>query len=174
MKNSIDVLLGFDFGMKRIGVAVGQTVTKTARPLETIRAEQGVPTWNTIAKLIRTWQPQALIVGIPLNMDGTEQPITRAARQFEKELQKRFALPVFGIDERLTTKDARERLFIQGGYKALQNGQVDSLAAQLILETWLNQHYQDRFVHLVTYSQNNPASLRIVAQSVLIALPMVV
>ena len=133
------ILLGFDFGMKRIGVAVGQTVTKTARPLETLKAKQGVPHWEKILKLIKTWQPDALIVGIPLNMDGTPQPLTEAGEQFGNELKKHFELPLYGIDERLSTKDARERLFKEGGFKALQDGQVDSVAAQLILQNWLSQ-----------------------------------
>ena len=133
----IEIVLGFDFGMKRIGVAVGQTITKTARPLATLKAHNGVPAWETIKKLIQTWQPDALIVGVPLNMDGTEQKLTHAAKKFADELQSKFNLPVFGMDERLSTKDARERLFATGGYKALQNGQVDSIAAQLILQNWL-------------------------------------
>jgi len=139
MEKNPRILLGFDFGMKRIGVAVGQTLTKTARPLVTLNAKQGVPPWDTLAKLLKTWQPDALIVGIPLNMDGTKQPLTDAAERFADSLKERFNLPVFGIDERLSTKDARERLFTEGGYKALQNGQVDSMAAQLILENWLTQ-----------------------------------
>ena len=133
------ILLGFDFGMKRIGVAVGQTVTKSARPLETLKAKNGVPQWERLTKLIKTWQPDALVVGIPLNMDGTEQPLTEAAKRFMEVLKERFQLPVFGIDERLSTKDARERLFKEGGFKALQDGQVDSVAAQLILQNWLSQ-----------------------------------
>jgi putative Holliday junction resolvase len=131
------VLLGFDFGMKRIGVAVGQTVTESARPLITLKANQGNPSWEAIAKLIKTWQPDAFIVGIPLNMDGTEQPITQSARDFALQLHQRFSLPVHEMDERLSSKDARERLFAEGGYKALQNGQVDQVAAQLILQNWL-------------------------------------
>jgi putative Holliday junction resolvase len=131
------VLLGFDFGMKRIGVAVGQTVTESARPLTTLKAAQGNPEWDRVAKLIKTWQPDALVVGVPLNMDGTEQPLTQAARHFAGELQNRFNLPVHEMDERLSSKDARERLFAEGGYKALQNGQVDRVAAQLILQNWL-------------------------------------
>lgn len=138
MKNSA-VLLGFDFGMKRIGVAVGQTVTKTARPLAVILANQGVPHWEALDKLIKTWQPDALVVGIPLDMAGKELSVTRAAQQFAKLLQERYQLPVHDIDERLTTKDAREQLFTQGGYKALQNTQIDSVAAQLILQTWFMQ-----------------------------------
>lgn len=133
------ILLGFDFGTKRIGVAVGQTVTRTARPLETIKATNGEPQWDAVAKIIKNWRPDALVVGIPLNMDGTEQPVTQYARHFAEALQERFKIPVYGVDERLTTKDAREKIFSKGGYKALQNGQVDSVAAQLILETWFMQ-----------------------------------
>lgn len=136
------VLLGFDFGMKRIGVAVGQTVTATARPLETLSAKAGVPDWQKLEKLIKAWQPDALVVGIPLNMDGTPQPLTAAANQFAESLKERFQLPVHGIDERLSTKDAKERLFNEGGYKALQNGQVDQVAAQLILQNWLSEQHE--------------------------------
>jgi putative Holliday junction resolvase len=134
------ILIGFDFGMKRIGVAVGQTVTRTARPLDTLKAKEGLPNWNAIAKLVHTWSPDLLIVGIPLNMDGTEQWVTHRARQFAAELQQRFALPVQEIDERLTTKAAREQLFQQSGYKSLQHGQVDRVAAQLILQNWFAEN----------------------------------
>ncbi len=136
-KDTHKILLGFDFGTKRIGVAVGQTITQTARPLVTLAAKQGVPSMDALNKLMKTWQPDALIVGIPLNMDGTEQPLTHAARQFKLLLQKCYQLPVYEVDERLSTKDARERLFNHGGYKALLGGQVDSVSAQLILQTWL-------------------------------------
>jgi len=136
-KSVHEILLGFDFGLKRIGVAVGQTVTETARPLVTLKASAGTPQWEVLSKLIKTWQPDALVVGIPLNMDGTEQPLSQSARQFAQQLHERFKLPVYEMDERLSTKDARERLFAQGGYKALQHGQVDSVAAQLILQNWL-------------------------------------
>lgn len=141
--SSSDILLAFDFGMKRIGVAVGQMVTRTARPLSTIHAKEGTPHWDDLNKLIKTWRPNGIVVGIPLNMDGTEQSITHAARQFADQLHEQYAIPVYGIDERLTTKEAREQMFSKGGYKALQNGQVDSVAAQLILETWFMQTEND-------------------------------
>lgn len=86
------ILIGFDFGMKRIGVAVGQTVTKTARPLDTIQAKEGVPNWHALSKLIKKWLPDALVVGIPLNMDGTDQPISLHAREFAKSLHERFQI----------------------------------------------------------------------------------
>lgn len=134
------ILIGFDFGMKRIGVAIGQTITQTARPLETIQAKEGVPVWDTITHLIKKWSPNALVVGIPVNMDGTDQSITKQARLFAHQLRERYHLPVHEMDERLTTKDAKERLFTQGGYKALQDGQVDRVAAQLILQNWFAEH----------------------------------
>lgn len=139
-KSNIKVVLGFDFGMKRIGVAVGQTITKTARPLDMLPAKEGEPNWHTVADIIKKWDPQALIVGIPLNMDGTEQRITKNARAFTIKLGETTKLPVYEMDERLTTKDARERLFEQGGYKALQGGQVDCVAAQLILQNWFAEN----------------------------------
>lgn len=139
-KSKHEILLGFDFGMKRIGVAVGQTITQTARPLTTLAAKAGVPQWDNLNKLIKMWQPDALVVGIPLNMDGSEQPLTVAARQFAAALNAHYQLPIYEMDERLSTKDARERLFAEGGYKALQNGQIDSVAAQLILQNWLTSN----------------------------------
>ncbi len=135
-KKNPEILLAFDFGMKRIGVAIGQTITKTARPLDTIQAKEGEPHWKAMTHLIKKWLPDALVVGIPLNMDGTDQPITEQARRFAQQLREQFQLMVYEVDERLTTKAAREKLFEQGGYKALQDGQVDRVAAQLILQNW--------------------------------------
>ena len=132
----LNILIGFDFGTKRIGVAIGQTITQTARPLDTIHAKDGIPHWPALDKLIQKWLPDALVVGIPLNMDGTDQRISQQARQFAKVLREHFKLPVYEMDERLTTKAAREYLFNEGGYKALQDGQVDQVAAQLILQNW--------------------------------------
>lgn len=138
------VLLGFDFGLKRIGVAVGQTVTQTARPLITVSAVQGEPQWNKLDNLVKTWQPDGFVLGIPLNMDGTAQPLSDAARRFGQQLHERFNLPVYEMDERLSTKDARERIFAEGGYKALQQEQIDSVAAQLILQNWLTSKNNDK------------------------------
>jgi putative Holliday junction resolvase len=130
------IVLGFDFGMKKIGIAIGQTLTETARPLITLPAKSGEPDWLALTKIIKKWVPQLLIVGIPLNMDGTEQLLTHAARHFALALTKHYQLPIIEMDERLTTQDAKERLFNQGGYKALQGGQIDQVAAQLIIQNW--------------------------------------
>lgn len=131
------VVLGFDFGLRNIGVAIGQRVTGTATPLLTLRAKQGVPNWLDITHLVKNWQPDGLVVGIPVDLDGTEQDITLAARQFAKELWQRYELPVYEAEERLTTKAARDRVFSTGGYKALQKESIDSIAAKLIVEEWL-------------------------------------
>lgn len=137
-------LLGFDFGLRHIGIAVGQTVTKNATPLLSITANEGEPkSWLEIDKLITQWKPKACIVGIPLNMDGTPQTVTMPARHFAQTLKQRYNLPVHGVDERLTTKDAKARLFDAGGYKALSKQAIDALSAAIILESWLNQYSED-------------------------------
>lgn len=138
-QSSLNTLLGFDFGTKYIGIAVGQTITKSSRALTTVKAKEGVPAWDQVDVLIKNWRPDALIVGIPLNMDGTEQRLTQLARQFADLLRERYQLPVYEMDERLTTVEAKEQLFSQGGYKALQKDRIDSQAAQLILQSWLKQ-----------------------------------
>jgi putative Holliday junction resolvase len=133
--------IGFDFGTKKIGVAVGQLLTRNARPLATLRyTKAGELPWPQICSLLSRWQPSALIVGVPLNMDGSEQSLTVAARNFANLLATRYQLPVYSHDERLTSVSARSQLFANGGYKALQQGQVDMVAAQLILQDWL-WHY---------------------------------
>lgn len=134
------LILAFDFGLKHIGVATGQTITRTADALTSISAKQGIPDWNEVTQLIKNWKPSLLVVGIPLNMDGTEQPITHSARKFLIELKQRYHLPVESIDERLSTVEARSRLFEQGGYKALTKKAIDATSAKLILEQWLAEH----------------------------------
>ena len=117
------IVMGIDFGLKRIGLSIGQTITQSARPLETLSAKEGIPDWQRLSTLVKTYRPEAFVIGIPLNMDGTDQPITLSARQFAQNLSDRFHLPVHPMDERLTTKAAREKLFAVGGFKALQDTQ---------------------------------------------------
>ncbi|HHF7347955.1 TPA: Holliday junction resolvase RuvX [Legionella feeleii] len=133
------VYLGFDFGYKRIGVAVGQQITCSARPLTTLDAKLGIPNWDAVQKIIAEWRPQALIVGLPTCIDDSEQYTTAAARGFARQLRKRFLLPVHLVDERLSTVEARAQLFAEGGYRKIKQSQVDSVAACVILEQWL-QH----------------------------------
>ncbi len=129
-------ILAFDFGTNSIGCAVGQSITGTAQGLPAFKAQDGIPNWDSIAKVIGDWQPDLLVVGLPLNMDGTEQPLTQRAKKFANRLQGRFNLPVELHDERLTTVEARAEIFSRGGYRALKKGKVDSISACLILESW--------------------------------------
>ena len=133
-------LLAFDFGTKSIGVAIGQRITGTARPLTAIKAQNGTPDWNLIERLLKEWQPEVVIVGLPLNMDGTEQELTARARKFANRLHGRFGVRVEMQDERLSTVEARADLFERGGFRALQKGQVDSQSAVIILEDWFDTH----------------------------------
>jgi len=130
------VLLGFDFGSKRIGVAVGQELTGTATAVETLSSPDGGPDWAGITRLIEQWQPDALVVGLPFNLDGSEHETTRLARRFGNRLAGRYNLPVFTIDERLSSVEAERILGEQGRF---DKEEVDKLAAQIILESWLAQ-----------------------------------
>ncbi len=130
-------VVAFDFGMRSIGVAIGQVITSTAAPLAAIKAIDGIPNWEHVANVIGQWQPDALLVGLPLNMDGTEQAITANAKKFANRLQHKFNVPVYLHDERLSTIDAKEKLFELGGYKKLTKEKVDSVSACLIYESWL-------------------------------------
>lgn len=132
------ILMGVDFGTRRIGVAIGQTLTQNANPLRIIPAQKGEPDWSQFEKLIKEWHPLALVVGIPLNMDDTAQPMTHRARRFAMQLKARFKLPVHGMDERLTSFAVRQELFDNGGYRAIQKHDIDALAAKTILEEWMH------------------------------------
>ncbi|MGM3159296.1 Holliday junction resolvase RuvX [Dickeya undicola] len=132
-------LLAFDFGTRSIGVAIGQEITGTARPLTSLKAQDGVPDWQKVEKLLNEWQPSLIIVGLPLNMDGTEQPLTARARKFSQRLHGRFGVKVELHDERLSTVEARADLFERGGFRALDKGSVDAASAVIILESWFEQ-----------------------------------
>ncbi|WP_373820184.1 Holliday junction resolvase RuvX [Glaesserella sp.] len=133
-------VLAFDFGTNSIGCAVGQSITGTAQGLAAFKAQDGIPNWEKIAQVIAEWQPDKLIVGLPLNMDGTEQLLTQRAKKFANRLNGRFNLPVELQDERLTTVAARAEIFSRGGYKALKKDKVDSISACLILESWFESN----------------------------------
>jgi putative Holliday junction resolvase len=128
-------LLGFDFGLRRIGVAVGQTTTGTASPLTTLLSRNDQPDWAAIERLLAEWQPEALVVGLPYQMDDQEAEVAGRARRFARQLEGRYRLPVHLADERLTTREARRQLGKRG---AEDRRLVDALAAKLILETWLS------------------------------------
>ena len=128
--------LAFDFGTKSIGCAIGQSITGTAQALPAFKAQDGIPNWEAIEKCLKEWKTDVVIVGLPLNMDGTEQNLTLLARKFANRLQGRFGVNVHLQDERLTTTQARSEIFERGGFKALKKGKVDGISACLILESW--------------------------------------
>jgi putative Holliday junction resolvase len=128
-------LLGFDFGTRKIGVAVGQSLTGTATPLETLEFVNQKPDWVRIEQLINEWQPQALVVGLPLDVDDSETDATQPALRFSRQLEGRFHLTVHMADERFTSFEARDRL----GHRAKRLEDYDAVAAKLILETWFNE-----------------------------------
>ncbi|MBI1195450.1 MAG: Holliday junction resolvase RuvX [Gammaproteobacteria bacterium] len=130
-------LLGFDYGRQRIGVAVAQELIGQASPLETLRCVGNKPDWDSIRRLIERWQPDALVVGIPLEMDGGEQEMTQAARRFARQLEGRMGLPVYGADERLSSIAATGMAFEAGRGARRGRMVVDDLAAKIILDTFM-------------------------------------
>lgn len=125
-------LLSFDCGKKRIGVAVGQTITATATALETIKTINGKPDWDNISRLIKEWSPNRLVVGKPLQLDGSRQEMTDIAERFSRQLDGRYHIPVEMIEEQLSSYEARREL------KSTYD--LDAVAARLILETWLSEN----------------------------------
>ena len=137
-------VLGFDFGLRRIGVAVGQTATHTASRLETV-SHGREPDWTAIARLVKEWKPATLLVGLPLGPDGEETDMSKAARRFGAALQKRFFLEVAYADERLSSRAAEDR-FVEmrasGRARRKDANQLDAMAAQIILENWLQSLHE--------------------------------
>jgi putative Holliday junction resolvase len=132
--------LAFDYGTKAIGVAVGSTHSGLAQDLATVHAGRHGPDWEHIARLIAEWQPQALIVGLPKNMDDSDNAMTEAARQFGNHLHARYNLPVHMVDERLTTVAAKTSLTESGVPLRRQKSKLDRLAAKSILQSFLDEH----------------------------------
>lgn len=141
-----DTYLGFDFGLRRIGVASGQRVTVSASPIDTVRADNGAPDWARLDAIMAEWAPAALVVGIPLLTDGKPQPMTRSARRFAEALRTRYELPVHEADERHSSRAARELIAdgrAAGARGRTRKGDLDRIAATLILEHWLQANAHD-------------------------------
>ena len=134
-----ETVLAFDFGTRRTGVAVGNTLTRAARPLTTIAAGDDGARLDAIAALVVEWQPQRLVVGIPVHADGTAHATTARARRFARQLEQRFGLPVEAADERHTTRAARSALADAGVRGGEARAARDEVAAQLILQGWLDE-----------------------------------
>ncbi|MGH8551412.1 MAG: Holliday junction resolvase RuvX [Methylococcales bacterium] len=136
-----DALLGFDFGTRKIGVAVGHMETGIANPLKTLVAIRQNPDWQGLSDLISTWEPCGLVVGVSRQVDGSQNPVTPRILRFCRQLEGRYGLPVHQVDESLTTFEAKQLLFDEAGVGATTLWKVqDRVAAQLILQTWLNEN----------------------------------
>lgn len=135
--------MAFDFGRKRIGVAVGSRLSGRAQPVASIDHRESEPDWAAVESLAREWQPARIIVGLPGTLDGHETEMSSAARAFAQALGERLQLPVELVDEQLTSAAAREELRearAQGRKRQrVKKAEIDPVAARLILETWLNQ-----------------------------------
>jgi putative Holliday junction resolvase len=141
--DSISTALGFDYGARRIGVAVGNALTGTARALEVIANGAQGPDWPRVDALMREWQPQILLVGLPLTMGGEEQKNSAAARAFAARLDEKYKLPTQLVDERLSSREAAQR-FAQrragGQARRKHAAALDAVAAEIIIEQWLCDH----------------------------------
>ncbi len=132
-------LLAFDFGTRQIGVAIGQTLLGSANPLTVLKARDGVPNWSQIEDLLKKWQPDQLLVGLPLNMDDSESEFCARTRKFARRLHGRFGLQVSMVDERLSTFEAKQIIREQGKRQGSYRDQpIDDLAAVMILKSWLS------------------------------------
>lgn len=138
--STLQRLMAFDFGTKRIGIAVGQRLTGTAQPLPPIKARDGIPDWQQLQCIIDEWQPDAFVTGLPLNMDGSASDMSRRADKFARRLEGRFHRPSLTHDERLSSYEAKGMVLADSGERDFGKHSVDGLAAQLILESWMSEH----------------------------------
>lgn len=140
---SAKTIMCFDYGTSAIGVAVGQLVTRTASPIKGLTAKDGIPNWQQVAALLEEWQPDLLVIGLPLNMDGSISELSQRARKFANRLHGRYGLPITMADERLSSFEAKGEIIKQTGSRQFKANNVDSLAAKIILESWFQQTDSD-------------------------------
>ncbi|HSC75948.1 MAG TPA: Holliday junction resolvase RuvX [Pseudomonadales bacterium] len=132
-------IIAFDYGLRHIGTAVGQPLIGSSNPAGVIRARDGVPDWSAIEKLLQEWQPDLLLVGLPLNMDGSESPMSARAQKFSRQLHGRFNIPVELVDERLTSFAAKQQRRELQQSTDFGRDTVDADAACIILQDYYNR-----------------------------------
>ena len=143
MNNPHRNVISFDFGLRNIGVAVGNCRLGTTQPLAVLKARDGQPDWQELINLVSEWQPERLVVGEPLHMDGSDSELSQLATKFARRLHGRLGLPVDMIDERLSSVEAKSISREQGHRGDYRANPVDSLAAELILKSWLERARRD-------------------------------
>ena len=137
------VVIAFDFGLKRTGVAVGNTVIGSATPECTISSKDEQPNWDDISKLFKEWQPTQIVVGMPIELDGSENPLKKRIDRFCNQIQGRYNVPVDQENEQFTSIEAAQRLkqLRQSGRKQkVSKDEVDKIAAAIILENWMKRN----------------------------------
>jgi len=135
----IKTVLAFDFGLRQIGIAVGNVLTSTTQALTIVRAKDGIPQWPELEKIVKQWQPNLVVVGDPLNMDGSDGELGERARKFGRRIHGRFGLTVEMVDERLSSFEAKHEQRELGHRGHYKDSPIDSYAAELILQTWMRQ-----------------------------------
>ena len=135
-KSNIETVLAFDFGLKQIGIAFGQTITNQSTGIKIIKAKNGIPNWDEIKTIVEEWNPNTLIVGLPINMDDSESEMSSLARAFAKGLKDRIHKSVKLMDERLSSREAKNKA--REASKSLDTTKTDHIAAALILQSFLN------------------------------------
>ena len=134
-----ETIIAIDFGLRNIGVAVGNTLSLTSRPLAILQARGGVPDWDALSSIFDEWRPDRILVGNPLNMDDSESDMGRQAARFARRIEGRFGLTVTRVDERLSSREAKANALAAGHRGDFASIPVDDEAAAIILATWLHQ-----------------------------------
>ncbi len=137
--SSPQTVMGFDFGTQKMGMACGNSLSGTAQPLAIFPMRDGIPDWDKLTKLIAQWQPNLCVVGLPLNMDDSESELSLRARKFARRLRHRLNIPVWMVDERLTTREARHSLLTYQQQGHGKKTSADSLAASMLVESWFRE-----------------------------------
>ena len=139
MKGQPRIILAFDFGLKHIGLAVGQEVSNTANTFYSLKAVAGKPDWHKLDEIIQDWKPVLFVVGNPINMDGTDSKIKEKSDGFSKFINKRYNIPVQLMDERLTSREAKERMELGSDYSVEKKTDIHEMSAKIILESWFRE-----------------------------------
>ena len=134
-----ETIIAIDFGLRNIGVAVGNTLSLTSRPLTILQARDGVPDWDALSSIFDEWRPDRILVGNPLNMDDSESDMGRQAARFARRIEGRFGLTVTLVDERLSSREAQANALTAGHRGDFASIPVDDEAAAISLATWLHQ-----------------------------------
>ena len=132
-------IMAFDFGTQKMGIAIGQSTIESANPLPLFVMKDGIPDWNQLLKLVKEWQPNLFLVGLPLNMDDSESELSLRARKFARRLKHRLNMPVWMVDERLSSREAREQIKSYQQQGRAKRVATDNVVACLLIESWFNE-----------------------------------